>query len=334
MQPVTEQERLEQVRLAKKKLGTTIPWLVDKIDNRFKHAMGNRPNSEFIISPEGKIIVKRAWSNPGATRRDLEKLVGKSATLTQPKDLKLKLELPSSQPTANSKTQRVDRKGMFGVVHQVISKNDTHFAKLRVEATPSALQNRRGKLYLGFHLDPLHEAKWNNLSPPLSYSLKLPRGVKINKMKGAAEARSQTYDAEPREFLLDIEAWPPQAEIIVTVSYAVCIEESCIPAQHQYRVRLQRDKDSGGARSQGAGVWDPEEFIPRLFKGDKNGDGKLSRTEVMGLIRPHFEFFDVDQDQLLDAQELKKVVDWLNDPIQGIKNQLQRDLSKPPASKR
>jgi hypothetical protein len=32
----------------------------------------------------------------------------------------------------------------------------------------------------------------------------------------------------------------------------------------------------------------------------------------MGLIRPHFEKLDVNKDGLLDQEELKPVVEWLN----------------------
>ena len=36
------------------------------------------------------------------------------------------------------------------------------YAKLRAEAEPEVLEKGSGKLYLGFHLDPLYEVHWNN----------------------------------------------------------------------------------------------------------------------------------------------------------------------------
>ena len=54
MQPFTLEERLAHARQAEKQLGASIPWLVDAMDNRLKHALGDRPNSEFIIDPEGQ----------------------------------------------------------------------------------------------------------------------------------------------------------------------------------------------------------------------------------------------------------------------------------------
>ena len=62
----------------------------------------------------------------------------------------------------------------------------------------------------------------------------------------------------------------------------------------------------------GAGFWDAEEFARQLLARDKNGDGKLDKTEVMGLILPHFATFDTNKDGLLDAEELKAVTTWLN----------------------
>ena len=44
------------VEKAKESLGTTVPWLVDSMKNELKHAMGDRPNSEFIIDPDGNLI--------------------------------------------------------------------------------------------------------------------------------------------------------------------------------------------------------------------------------------------------------------------------------------
>ena len=46
--------------------------------------------------------------------------------------------------------------------------------------------------------------------------------------------------------------------------------------------------------------------------GDKDGDGKLSKSEVRGLILPHFDQFDANKDGFLDLEELKEVARWLN----------------------
>ena len=52
MTPFTLKERLLHVQEAKKTLGATVPWLCDTIDNDLKHALGDWPNSEFVIDPD------------------------------------------------------------------------------------------------------------------------------------------------------------------------------------------------------------------------------------------------------------------------------------------
>jgi hypothetical protein len=80
----------------------------------------------------------------------------------------------------------------------------------------------------------------------------------------------------------------------------------------EYDITLERDRDGGGARGEGAGFWEPEQFAKQMMARDKSGDGKLDASEVMGLIRPHFAHFDKNKDGLLDLDELKAVSDWLN----------------------
>ena len=63
VQPFTLDERLMQSRQASLQFGTRIPWIVDAMDNRLKHALGDRPNSQFVVDPNGTIVSKRAWSN-------------------------------------------------------------------------------------------------------------------------------------------------------------------------------------------------------------------------------------------------------------------------------
>ena len=89
VRPTTIEERLLHVKEARKSLGTTIPWLADTMENEFKHAMGDRNNSEFLIDPEGKIVRMRDWSNATTLRADLTELVGPVDNPTDPRDLKV-----------------------------------------------------------------------------------------------------------------------------------------------------------------------------------------------------------------------------------------------------
>ena len=314
VQPFTLDERLAHARQAQKQLGATIPWLVDAMDNRLKHALGDRPNSEFIIDPKGKVVRKRAWSHPGQVRKDLEELVGKAETTTKEEDIKLAILPPLKAPAERGATPRLKRPRMQVLeMEPVIKKNgSTFYAKLRVEADADLINDGAGKLYLGFHLDPFHNAHWNNLTPPLGYKLELPDGVVIEKSSGQAVRVKAASDADPREFILDVEAWPRDKPIQLVVSYSACVEEACHVVRQEYVLHRRRDRDGGGARGAGAGFWQAEEFAKQMLERDRDGNGKLDRKEVTGLVLPHFKHFDVNSDDLLDGEELKSVAKWLN----------------------
>jgi hypothetical protein len=47
------------------------------------------------------------------------------------------------------------------------------------------------------------------------------------------------------------------------------------------------------------------------WRAGKKG-GKLTRDEVMGLVRPHFDHLHTNGDGFLDLEELKAVAAWLN----------------------
>ncbi|MBC7852550.1 MAG: hypothetical protein IAF94_03855 [Pirellulaceae bacterium] len=316
VQPFTLDERLAHARQAEKQLGATVPWLVDAMDNRLKHALGDRANSEFIIDPKGIIVRKRAWSHPAQVRKDLEQLVGPVENVTKEEDVKLKLELPIKSAAVRGALPRLKRPEQMQAIviePKIDPKGSPFFAKLRAETDNELFREGTGKLYLGFHLDPLHESHWNNLTKPLSFKLDVPDGMKIGKLTAEAAAVAVPSDADPREFLVDVEFWPEGKSIRLTVIYYACVgEETCHTVQQEYEVHLRRDRDAGKARGKGAGFWDPEGFARQNLARDKNGDGKLDKHEVQGLIVPHFESFDTNKDGLLDPEELKPVSDWLN----------------------
>lgn len=156
-------------------------------------------------------------------------------------------------------------------------------------------------------------AHWNNLTEPLKYRLDLPDGAKVPKSSGEAAKVKAISDSDPREFIIDVDEWPQDQPLKVTVTYAACVgETACHSVKQNYVLRRKRDIDGGGARGDGAGFWVPEEFARQALDGDRDGNGKLSRSEVRGLILPHFDQFDANKDGVLDAEELKEVARWLN----------------------
>ena len=97
--PFTQDERLMHVAEAKRRLQSQVPWLCDTISNDLRHAVGTAPNAEFVLDPQGKVLVARVWSEPDALRKDLEQLVGPVANPTRVEDLDIE-RIPPPEPVA------------------------------------------------------------------------------------------------------------------------------------------------------------------------------------------------------------------------------------------
>ncbi len=350
--PLTLEERLLHVAEAKKKLGSRITWLCDTMSNDLKHALGDAPNSEFIVDPDGAIVVSRQWSRPQELREDLVKLVGQVEKKTTVADLKMKpLEPPETAATgvvprltltARMMPVRVQRTGGSAISDEPL------YVKLRAEVEPAYFQNGSGKLYLGFFLDPLYKVHWNNRTEPVTYQITTPEGLTITPTLGKGPQVKEDADADPREFLVDVSG-EASGMIELTVRYFACddAESFCRPVTQHYQITLERDRDGGSRRGGGRpgrgfagrpGTRGPGPgggvgaLAPRTRPRDTSNPESAQRSEVVreavGLFRKH----DKNEDGKLDNQELtsasslsnadadsdgkvslQEIINWLNE---------------------
>ena len=318
---------------AKRTLGATVPWLCDTMDNDLKHALGDRPNSEFVLDPEGRIVSMRDWSNPETLRDELEELVGKVENPTRIADLDLKIET-TPKPAASGVVQRIKLpSGLQPLLVEPQEGKTPFYVKLRAEAEQSVLRGQAGKLYLGFHLDPLYHVHWNNLAKPVSYEVAVPDGVTVSPAKGAAQKPDVDADIDPREFLVEVEATSLEQPLELTVRYFACNDEKgfCIPVTQRYVVHLDRDRDGGQARRSGSRGGNPGRggqssrpnaqngpapngapggrgfSVERLFRMDRNNDGKITRDELPPQMQRNFERMDANSDGVVNREEAKAV---------------------------
>ena len=318
--PYTLEERLMHVAQAEKQLGSRIPWLADAMTNELKHALGDMPNSEFIIDPDGRILERRAWSDPTALREDLERLIGPVENSTQLSDL----DLPSQPPVATVAkgiVPRVTPPGRMMTLTVAPDLEGTQFpfyTKLRADVDRDFLRNGEGTLLLGFHIDPLYHMHWNNLAPPLTYEVTVPDGVTVSPASGTFAEIDTPADADPREFLVDIGTDDPAKSFDLSVTYYACDDDNtfCIPVTQRYTVSLQIDPDAGrvfgagrgGGRFGGrGGPGGPEAMAERIRGWDANDDGLVARSEVPEQMLDRFDMMDENGDGVLEAAEIESM---------------------------
>jgi hypothetical protein len=254
--PFTLQERLMHVAEAKRTLGSRIPWLCDTMANDLKHAVGDAPNSEFVIDPEGRVIRRRLWSEPDQLRKDLEELIGPVEHPTRTADLDLKTA-PPPRVAARGVVPRVPRPpgAKALVVEPIIKEGELPFyAKLRAEAAEGVLVSGAGQIYLGFHLDPLYHVHWNNLTPPIRVTLTTEDGCHVAPAAlSGPKVDAREGDMDPREFLIDVRGAAPDQSLKVSVAYFACNDEEgwCKLISQEYVVRFAIDHDGGWVQRAG-----------------------------------------------------------------------------------
>ena len=121
------------------------------------------------------------------------------------------------------------------------------YTKLRAEGTMDFYRTGSGTLYLGFHLDPLYRVHWNNEAPPMQYEIVADEGVTITPAAATGAHPEEKADADPREFLLEVDAAEPGHGFDLTVRYYACDDALtfCIPVKQEYRVTMSRNSAHG-----------------------------------------------------------------------------------------
>lgn len=305
--PYTLEERLMHAREAERVLGSRIPWLCDAMSNEVKHSLGNVPNSEFVIDPQGRVARSRVWSNPKALRRDLEQLVGPVEKPTRVEDL----DLPEIQPAPTVAKGIVPRPELppglrpLKIEPQLGDGEQPFYVKLRAEGDRGLLEGGKGTLYLGFHLDPLYRVHWNNQAPPLVADVRAPSPIKVTPARLEAPKVKEPADADPREFLLDLDAAGASGPLEVSVRYFACDDALtfCVPVDQRYRVHLERDGDGGSAIRRRPGGGRRGDVASRLKRMDADGDGRVTEDEARGPVKMFFDRMDMNGDGAIDAEE-------------------------------
>lgn len=255
MRPFTLKERLQHVQEARETLGSQFHWICDAMENPLKHALGNAPNSEFVIDPEGKIARRRSWSSPEDLRKDLEELVGAVENPTDPRDLQLKVREPVAA-AARGVVKRIELPGNLRavVIEPVLEKDgEPFYAKLRAEADGDLLGDGKGQLYLRFMMDPLYHVHWNNLVEPVRVRFLVGTGEeatvdgRVQPAEWTGPKVKEAADIDPRELLATVDTIGSRQSLNLEVKYFACHDEEgwCKPVTQRYVIHLRPDADGG-----------------------------------------------------------------------------------------
>ena len=229
IQPMTIEERFLHIKEAKRTLGTNVPWIADSMENELKEMYVWASNPEFIFAPDGTVVHREPWSRGSTLREQLEKLVGPSAKVTTIADLNLPKIEKVSDGNREGALKRLQVKGMaVPLKFDAQGLGQPWYSKLRPEADQRLVNNGTGQMYLGLHLDPIHNVHWNNLAGPVTYEIEGPSGVRISPAKGKGILGLAETDHDPREFLIDIEGWNTDEPLNITINYMACSKaENC-----------------------------------------------------------------------------------------------------------
>jgi hypothetical protein len=317
LQPFNLKERRRQVQLAESLLMTKTPWLYDGMDNQALAAVkGNDDSNVFVYDAEGGELHRGSLTDHNPLLSVLQKNAGTPPETSDPEIY----PTPRIAALNPGKPDRLDRvninpeKESFSAVRTVPDESRIPFyAKLRVEADTELLKTGSGRLYLGFHLDPLYSVQWDNESDPLEYVIWSPVGIAAPSTDQAPEIRGAPVDNEPREFVLSARQLDLTKSLKLRVGYSVYspLMERTITVSQSYTIQLEEDPFGGKAYRRQIAHKDPprRNSAPMPFELrhlDMNGDGRLSRSELSGNLWSKFPEIDTDRDGYISESEYRK----------------------------
>ncbi|QBG46368.1 hypothetical protein EGM51_02755 [Verrucomicrobia bacterium S94] len=320
IKPFTLRARAQHTLVAKEQLGTAVPWLYDTMDNDTAYRLaGENGTGIFIFSGSGEEIFSGTLADHA---RLYEKLTELSSPVTEPFDIET-LPEPTLEPVNIRESQLVPRVkvSMEDRLQPLeITPGQTrqpYFVKARVEGSEALLESGDGKLYLGFHIDPLFDVEWNNLGEPLKYQLKTPSGVVAPSINSAARVTVAATDTEPREFMLQARKLDLDKPLTLQVTYSVHRNKRNIEVTQNYLVYLQKDRFGGEVFGRQIPLVTPAEspsgessttrsssaYRAMLRRYDIDRNGKLTADEVIGRLHTYFDRIDSNSDGAIDAEE-------------------------------
>lgn len=242
VEPQNMDERLLHVAEAKEKLGTRVPWLADTLDDSMRIGLKSGSLSVYVVSPEGEIVFGSDEIDEAGLRTALAEVVGPVDEPTSGDDLGL--------PRVQRAPRLVNEDSEWGVERPLTmtilsitptSLDQTYYVKLRAEADQDLMRTGSGRLFLGFYPDPIHEAKWNNLTPAMKYVLETGEGVTATPAEATAAVGEGDTDTQPRQFWVDIESDGEPGEATLTLHYYGCTPTFCTAMTHEYTIRFEAE---------------------------------------------------------------------------------------------
>jgi hypothetical protein len=128
---------------------------------------------------------------------------------------------------------------------QVNKSQHPFYVKLRAEADRNVLDTGKGKVYLGFFLDPIYHVFWNNQVAPVQYEIIPSQGVAVSPIRAVGPTVNAPKDGDPREFLLEVEREKSTEPIRLILHYFGCTDRWCTKIAQEYLISWDVDRDGG-----------------------------------------------------------------------------------------